>query len=132
MKKDKEVKIIRSYSEALKLKVVSDVEEGIMTQAEAARHIGCHKASVWGWLKKYGKYDVKTKTVRIGMKSEEDRIKELESALAKAHMKLEVYEKMMDFAKEDYGIEVKKNSNTGELELVRNAAKSKSTAKPSE
>jgi len=132
MKKDKEVKIIRSYSEALKLKVVSDIEGGIMTQSEAARHIGCHKASIWGWLKKYGKNNIRTKIVRVGMKSEEDRIKELESALAKAHIKLEVYEKMMEFAKEDYGIEVKKNSNTGELELVRDAAKSKSTAKPLE
>lgn len=132
MKKDKEVKILKTYSESVKIKAVSDIEEGVMTQAEAARHYGCTKGAIYFWMQKYGKSRVKTKIVRVNMKSEEDKIRELESSLAKAHMKLELYEKMMEFAKRDHGIEVKKNTSTKEYELVKDGVSSNRSVKCSE
>lgn len=132
MKAEKGVKIRKSYSESLKLKAVSDIESGIMSQAEAARHYGCTKGAVNFWMQKYSKGYERVKIVRIGMKSEADRIKELESALANAHIKLGVYEKMMEFVKRDHGIEVKKNTSTKEYELVKDGVRSKSTVKYSE
>lgn len=132
MKKGEEVKILKTYSEAVKLKAVSDIESGLMTQAEAARHFGCTKGSVWGWMQKYGRKRTETKIVRVNMKSEADKIRELESALAKAHMKLDVYEKMMEFVERDHGIAVKKNTDTKEYELVRGGESSGRTVKYSE
>lgn len=131
MKQTKEVKIMKSYSESVKLKAVSEIESGEMTQAEAARHYGCTKGAVYAWMQKYGKNRVKTKIVRVSMKSEADRIRELESALAKAHMKLDVYDKMMEFVKRDHGIEVKKNTSTQEYELLKDGVASKRTVKSS-
>ena len=127
-----DTKILRRYSEALKLKAVQGIDSGEMNQSEAARAYGCTKGAVNNWMKKYSKNIRRIRVVRVTMKDEQDRIRELESALAKAHMKLEVYEKMMEYVRDEDGIEVKKNTNTGELEIVRRGASSKNSAQPTE
>ena len=129
--KEESVRIEKRYSEALKIQVVEGIDSGELTVLEATRDYGCSKGSVYNWQRKYGTKSNKVKIVRVVMKNEKDRIHELESALAKAYIKLEVYEKMMELAKEEDGIEVKKNIVTGELELVRHEVKSRSTAKSS-
>jgi len=127
-----DAKILRRYSEALKLKAVQAIDAGEMNQSEAARAYGCTKGAVNQWMKKYSKNRQRIKVVHVAMKDEQDRIRELESALAKAHMKLEVYEKMMEYVRDEDGIEVKKNTDTGELEIVRRGVGSKGTVKRSE
>ena len=129
MKEAKVVKIVRTYSESLKLKAVKEIESGVMNQSEAARYYGCTKGAVNFWMRKYSNKLQQTKVIRVGMKSESDKIRELESALAKAHMKLDVYEKMMELAKENDGIEVKKNTSTGEYEVYKDGRVLNRTAK---
>lgn len=124
--------ITKRYSEALKLQVVNAIESGELSQAEAARDCGCSKGCINHWMSKYGKNRKPTRIVRIAMKDEKERIRELESALARAHMKLEVYNKMLEFACEEEKLEIKKNTSTGELKLVRKEGSSKDTAKCSE
>jgi transposase-like protein len=77
------------YSEAFKLKVVQEIEKGRLTISEASRVYEIYGTTIYKWLRKYGKNHTIRRYVRIEMKDEksilkekEDRIKELESALA--------------------------------------------------
>jgi transposase-like protein len=131
MDKGKRIKIVKSYSESLKLKAVSEIESGELSQAEASRHYGCTKGAIYSWMQKYSKLDRRTKLVRVSMKSEADKIKELESSLSRAHLKLELYEAMMELAKKDHGLEIKKNTSTQEYELLKDGKKSVKSVKNS-
>jgi len=112
MKRAKGIKIIRSYSEALKLKVVSEIESGRCTMAEASRHYGMTKGSVLNWVRKYGNSAKRTRIVTVVPKEEQERIKELEAALAESHLKNRFYEKLIEVANEHYGEDIKKNFST--------------------
>jgi len=105
------------YSEAFKLKVVDEIEKGRYSEADVRKVYGINGgATVSRWLRKYGFNDDVGKVIRIEMKDERDKIKqlekekhELERALAKTQVKVLAYEALIDIAKEDYGIDLKKN-----------------------
>jgi transposase-like protein len=110
-------RVIYRYSEAFKQKVVSEIESGKLS-IEAARRIYDigGQTTIQKWLKKVGKYDLLYKVVRIEMKDEKDKLKELEkqkkqleSALAQEHLKNICLEALIDSIEEHYGIDVKKN-----------------------
>lgn len=86
------VKIIKRYSEELKRKVVSEVESGIYNMREAAELYGLSDSrTVSGWVKKYGKNPSKTKIVRITMKDEAEKLRDLEKALAEEKLRTMLY-----------------------------------------
>jgi len=98
---------------------VNEIESGKFTKSEASRIYDIRGGSTINcWIKKLGKTDLLNKIVRIEMKGEKDKIKqlekdkrELESALAQAHVKLLAYETLIEVAEEDLGIDLKKNIN---------------------
>lgn len=74
------------------------------------------------WIRKIGKLHLLNKVVRIELKDEVSRIKQLEkekkdleSALAQAHLKLIVYESIISVSEEELGIDLKKNLKSGSL-----------------
>lgn len=83
------------YSEAFKLQVVDELERGKHGSIEAARRaygIG-GAATIPKWIRKYGREDLLPKIVRIETLKERDelkdarkRIRELEAAVADAHI----------------------------------------------
>lgn len=112
--------IVNRYSLAFKQKVVSEIESGKLTVAKA-RKIYDIKGSetIPNWIKKFGKNHLLAKVVRIEMKDEKDKIKELEkqkqqleSALAQAHLKIICLESTIECVEEHYKIDVKKNFGT--------------------
>lgn len=83
------------YSEAFKRQVVEQIDRGKYHSAEEARRAyGIRGAvTVWNWIKAYGRAELQAKRVRIEtmkeideMKAARKRIRELEAALADAHM----------------------------------------------
>jgi transposase-like protein len=114
---------IKQYSLAFKQMVVSQIESGKFTISEAKRTYdigGC--ATIPKWLKKFGKDHLLNKVVRIEMKGERDRIKELErqkreleSALAQEHLKNICLESLIECVEEHYQIDVKKNFGDKQL-----------------
>lgn len=115
-----EQKVVLRYSTAFKLKVVEEVERGEFTIAQARRVYDIRGGeTIQKWLHKHGKSHLLSRVVRIQMKDERDQIKklegekkQLESALAQSHVKVLYLEKLIELAKEEYGIDVKKNSGT--------------------
>ena len=83
------------YSEAFKRKVVEEIESGRhATIAAAQRAYGIRgSVTVPGWVRRYGREDIQPKVVRIETLKERDelkearkRIRELEAAVADAHI----------------------------------------------
>ena|SRR3990172_12483948 len=84
-------KITHCYSTAFKQKVITEIESGKLSVAEARKIYDIRGgATIRQWIKKYGKNHLLNKIVRVEMKHETGKIKELErqkreleSALAK-------------------------------------------------
>ena len=83
------------YSEAFKRQVVGELERGKHSTMEAARQAYGIKGSitVQKWLRRYGREDLLPKRIRIETMKERDelleakkRIRELEAAVADAHI----------------------------------------------
>ena len=117
---------VRYFSEALKMEIVKEIESGKLSIAEASREYGSTKASVKHWLSEYGKFRPKRSIVEVVMKDETAKIEELQKALAEAHMKLRIYDKMIELANKQYKTDLKKNFDLQASELLeKKAGKSK-------
>lgn len=133
MQKEKQG-ITKQYSTAFKRKVVSEIESGKLNknQARIIYSIG-GGTTIHNWIKKFGKLHLLNKVIRIEMKDEVSKLKqleqekrELESALAKAHVKLVTYESLIKVAEEELGIDLKKNLKSERLSsAVKISRKSK-------
>lgn len=108
---------INRYSSAFKLKVVTEIESGKFTLAEAYRvyDITGHD-TIQKWIKKYGKNHLLAKVVRIQMKDERDQVKELKKQIrtlerALAHERIDniCWKSLVEVIDEKYGIDSKKN-----------------------
>jgi len=100
---------VRRYSEALKQAVVSELDEGLINMSEALEHYGLKcRRTVNRWRQVYGKTARATKIVRIVMKDEQKRIRELEKALADAKIKNALLEGAVKYLSENVSEKVKK------------------------
>ena len=135
---DRKQKITKLYSLAFKQKVVSDLESGKLTRSQARKLYGIPGGStINSWLIKLGKLHLLNKVVRIELKDEVSKLKqlekqkkELESALAQAHLKLIVYESIIEVAEEELGVDLKKNLKPGSsIEAVKEVKESKGKKK---
>jgi transposase len=72
---------IKRYSEAFKLHVIEDMEKNALSKPETVKKYGLNSASLINlWLKRYNKYHLIKRRVRIEMPNEKspyDIIKEL-------------------------------------------------------
>lgn len=103
------------YSEALKQQVVSDVASGRFDSAGAASRAYGIKgtATVSRWLRQYGRDDLMPRRVTITTMKERDekkalkeRVRELEKALANAHMKGMLDDAYLEIACRGLGMDV--------------------------
>lgn len=103
------VREVRRYSEALKLQVVKELDEGCLTVREAMEFYDIPwRRTVNRWQQRYGKERVNTKVVRVLMKSEQERIRELEKALVKKDLENIKLRAELEVLHEDYGEDIKK------------------------
>lgn len=123
----------KRFSEELKRHVVSEVESGKMSVRDAAERTHSTTSRIYKWLEEYGRFKPKRDILEVVMKSEQDKIRELEKALSEAHLKLRVYDKLIDIAGKKYRVDLKKTFGTELLELsnVKQGAALKKSAKRS-
>ena len=116
-------KVIIRYSISFKQKVVKEIEEEGLGIAEAARRYGIKGGNtIQKWAKQLGKNHLLNKIVRVEMKDEKDRIKELEAeirklkiALADTTIEKHALETLIDIVDEHYQTDVKKNLGQQQL-----------------
>jgi transposase-like protein len=104
------------YSISFKQKVVKEIEEEGLGLMEAKRRYGVGgAATINTWLKEFGKSHLLNKIIRVEMKDEKDRLRELEKenqklkiALAEAYLARDCAEKVIEVAGEIYQTDLKK------------------------
>ena len=109
----------RVFSKELKLQAVKDYETGKMTALELCKFYEVNESTIYYWLYKYSKFQKKsirivemTKSSTQKIKDLESKIKELERAVGVKQMNIDFLEKMIEIAKDEYDIDIKKNSST--------------------
>lgn len=104
------------YSISFRQKVVREIEEEGLTLEAAARRYGIKGGqTISNWIKKFGRYHLLSKVVRIETMDEKDRIKQLEEenkklkiALADSMMEKRCLEVVIEEADKAYEMGLKK------------------------
>lgn len=104
------------YSEELKRGIVEEIEGGHLSVRDAARDTRAGVTQIQKWLEEYGRFKPKRDVVEVVMKSEKDKISELEKALAEAHLKIRVYDELISQANKRYKTDLKKSFGSPPLE----------------
>jgi len=105
------------YSISFKQKVVREIEEEGLTFSQARRRYSISGGqTIQAWVRTFGKNHLLNKIVRIEMKGEKDRVKELEAeikklkiALADATVENHTLQTLIKIVNEHYHTDVKKN-----------------------
>jgi len=106
----------KSFSEGLKRGLVDEIESGHQSIRDAAYASGAGITQIQKWLDEYGRFKPKRDVLEVVMKSEQEKIGELEKALAEAHLKLRVYDKIISLADKQYKVDLKKTFGTEQPE----------------
>jgi transposase-like protein len=103
------------YSTELKERLVAEIESGQLSIREAARDAQTTVTMIQKWLEEYGRYKPKRDVVEVVMKSEQERIAALEKALAEAHLKLHVFDELINQANKHFKTDLKKSFGMTQL-----------------
>lgn len=103
---------LHRYSDELKQRLVEEIEQGQLSLRAAARDAQTNVPMIQKWLEEYGRFKPKRDVVEVVMKSEQDRIAALETALAEAHLQLRVYDALITQANKRYKTDLKKSFGT--------------------
>ncbi len=113
----------KDYSLSLKLQVVQEIEQGLLTATAALDKYGIQAAStVRTWLKKYGNFDYQYTIQQSMPKTPEQRILELEQQVKllekqknraeyladRADKKAILFDMMIDYAEKEFNIPIRK------------------------
>lgn len=123
----KRVRVQRKYSEEFKKKIVKDYESGKESAIGLSRLFDIDVTLVYSWVYKYSTYNKKNVQVvemkessSQKLKAMEKRLKELEAIVGQKQIKIDYLEKMIDLADQEFGIKIKKNSDTPQSIIFKN------------
>ncbi len=109
----------RRYSEEFRKQIVADFESGKYSVPQLEKLHGISNSLIYNWIYKFSTFNQKGfRVVEMKdssakkMKDLEARNKELEAALGRKQIQLEYLEKMIELAKTELDIDIKKNYNT--------------------
>ncbi len=104
------------YNEIFKIRVVKEVENGLISKEEARRKYGiAGKSTVLSWCRKYGRKDYPhmsrsypQKKKQLSPDEKDKRIAELEAQLKQKELAIDALEALIEVANEMYGTDIKK------------------------
>jgi len=106
----------RIFSEEIRKQVVRDIERGKCSVSQVKHELQVSDQTVYNWLHKYSLYLQKQRVLVVENKSEsyrsrelEKRIIELEAALGRKQMEIDLLNKILEIAGKDQNVDLKKN-----------------------
>jgi transposase len=106
----------RVFSEEIMKQVVKDIETGKCSVTQACEELLVCRNTIYNWIRHYSRYLHSNKRLVVEDKSEayrtrelEKRIQELEAALGRKQMEIDLLSKVIDLANEEYQTDLKKN-----------------------
>ena len=109
----------RVYSKEFKKRLVEEFERGKYSVPQIEKLHGICNANLYRWIYKYSTFNAegyriiemkKSSTSKI--KQLQDKVKELERMVGQKQIMIDYYEKMIEIAKDELDIDLKKNSDT--------------------
>ena len=111
----------RKYSEEFKKSIVRDFESGKFSVPQLERLHNIGNPSIYKLIYKFSKSNEKGQRIvemkdssTQKLKALEQKIKELERTVGQKQIQIDYLEKMIDIAKDELNIDIKKNSNTSQ------------------
>ena len=109
----------RRYSEEFKKSLVKDFESGKFSVYQLSSLHGVCVPSIYQWIYKYSTFNQegyrvveKKSSSQAKVKDLEQKVKELEAALGRKQIMIDYLETMMEVAKDELQIDIKKNFGT--------------------
>ena len=106
----------RVFSQDFKKQAVKDIELGKCTVLQASREYDINQQTVYNWLYKHSRYLKKNSVLIVEKQSEqykrkelEQKIKDVEAALGRKQMEIDMLNKIIDLANAEYQTDLKKN-----------------------
>lgn len=116
------LKPVRIFSEEFRKERVKEYEKGEFTVKELSRLFSIKEGVIYRWIYKYSAYNKRgIKVVEMSessskkVKDLQKRIRELEQIVGQKQLNIDFLEKMIEIAKEQYGVDIKKKSGTQPL-----------------
>ena len=115
----KQIRKNRQYSEDFKREIVQSFESGQFSVPQLEKLYGINNPTIYNWIYKFSTFNEKGFRV-IEMKESstnklkqlEQKVKELERAVGQKQIMIDYLEKMMDIAKDELKIDIRKNYST--------------------
>ena len=109
----------RRFSEEFKKSIVSDFESGKFSVIQLERLHNIGNPLIYKWIYKYSRSNERGQRIvemkdssTQKLKALEQKVKDLEQTVGKKQIQIDYLEKMIDIAKDELNIDIKKNSNT--------------------
>jgi transposase len=109
----------RLFSEEFKRDLVLQYERGQDSVCQMSKLYGISSTVLYRWIYKFSTFNEKGSRIvemkasnSVRLREMETRIKELEQMVGQKQIKIEFLEKMIDLAKDEFQIDIKKNFNT--------------------
>lgn len=109
----------RRYTIDFKKQLVKEFESGKFSVLQLQKLHGINNSSIYSWIYKYSKYNEKDyrviemkKSSTKKLKELEKKIKELEQVVGRKQIMIDYLETMMEVAKDELNIDIKKNFDT--------------------
>lgn len=122
MTKKVTIRSSRIFSEEFKKSCVKDYETGQFSVGELSKLHHIHTIVIYRWIYKYSSYNKRRIKVVEMIDSSKQRIKDLQKQVAdlervvgQKQLNIDFLEKMIDLAKDHYGMDLKKNFGTPPL-----------------
>jgi len=113
----RKIKRRKIFSEELRRQAVKEYEKGELTVLEISKSYQACRASIYRWINKYSQFekqDIQIVEKKMSntkkIKELEDKVKELERIIGVKQINIDFLEKMMEIAKEEYDIDIKKTT----------------------
>lgn len=106
----------RVFSETFKRKQVSDLNSGLTSIKEICELYEVSRTAVYQWIYKYSPHHERGSIQVVQMESEanktkmlKSRVVELEAALGRKQLEIDILNKLIELASKDLGVDLKKN-----------------------
>jgi transposase len=111
----------RYYSDDFKKEIVSLFESGKYSVLQLEKLYGVVNSTVYKWIYKFSTFNEKgTRVVEmkqsssLKLKELAKKVKDLERIVGQKQIKIDYLEKMIDIAKDEFDIDIKKKQNTSQ------------------
>lgn len=119
IKKGKKLRVRKVYSEGFRKSIVREYESGQFTVRELTKLYGLCYQTIYVWIYRYSAYNKKgLKVVEMTSSSTKKitelktKIADLERTLGQKQIQIEYLEALVEVAKEDLGVDLKKKGAT--------------------